>query len=120
MKKITDFLVLLMFTATLALAQTKAPKWISDKCTAMKEQIKTDLTLTAEDADAYYQIILDKFSTDSEEIKKIETDEAKKEYRTKSSKEFGARLKEKFGAEKGQAMQKWTSENQAKFNNKTK
>lgn len=116
MKKLKITLAIIFFSTISLLAQEKTPKWITDKCSAMKEQVKIELQLTNSEADSYYQIMLDKYNNDASKVKLLETDDAKKTYYSESYKLLMTKLKEVFGAEKAQKIQKWTSENQAKFN----
>lgn len=110
-------MLMLVITAS-GLAQNTAKKWIRNKCTAMKEQVKTDLQLSTDEAEKYYQIILDKYTKDAEKTKKLTSDEEKKAHHTESFKAFNSALKLAFGDEKASLLQKWTKENQSKFNKK--
>jgi hypothetical protein len=116
MKTLKITLTIILFSTISLMAQEKAPKWIVDKSSGMKEQAKIDLQLTQEEADKYHQIILDKYLADGAKIKTLATDEEKKAYYTESFKKLIVNLKASFGKEKGIALQKWTAENHAKFN----
>ncbi len=117
MKKLNFTLsILLLLLAIGLMAQVNAPKWLTDKCSSMKEQIKTDLQLTNEEAESFYQIILEKSITDGAEVKKLTTDDEKKAYYKESYQKTVIKYKTAFGEEKGMAIQKWVSANQVKFN----
>lgn len=115
MKKFKIILSILLLSAISIMAQVSTPKWVSDKFTAMKEQIKTDLQLTNEQGETFYQIILEKFNTDGLEIKKLTTPEEKKAYRKESYTKTVAKYQTAYGDEKGMAIQKWVLQNQAKY-----
>ena len=86
----------------------------------MKEQIKTDLKLSEEDAASYCKIIADKLTADAAETKKLKGDEAIKEYRKAAAKTFFENLKTAFGTEKAKKIQEWHAANQAQFNKPNK
>lgn len=116
MKKLKIVLSILLLSAMSLVAQEKAPKWITDKCSAMKTQITTDLQLTADEANTFEKIMIDKYVTDAAKVKEMTTDEEKKAYYAEAYKTFMTTLKSNFSDEKATAIQKWTKENHAKFN----
>jgi len=115
MKKIKIILSIILLSSFSVMAQVSTPKKALEKFTAMKEQVKEDFQLTNEQAEVFYQIILEKFNTDAVEIKKLNNPEEKKAYWKESYIKTGVKYRAAFGEDQGKAIQKWVFQNGSKF-----